>query len=612
MNAIKKLLTFVILLCALSSVAQNGHDRGPVTSSPLGRELIIQDSVQQIQTLLGVGTNVQVTNVTFLTASNLTLPIGASTGAFWNSVDGTGLGAWTKNGSALTNLTAANLIGVASNITITGSYITNTILDMVSFVPTNAYNVVGTITTTISSPVLACTPGMFASIPSLGRGWELTLINSPFNFGQFTIIYILDSSHIVLNRPLGQNFTGVITNYVQPTAAVFYDNTVGRSDWIGWIGNNGSFGITCSPNNDGKYMYIAGATNCMWTDMSPQFDGTRWGVSSGASTLTGNILGVNYNALGDSLYIGGDSILQVRSGFTNRINTYIDFWSPVRMQSDLFANRAITSAGTNSVSMGTTLSYAAFDMKATGSAGTFTGLLSGDLIVLSNASFPVLSVSVDASTAYLSRSSGLSYTNVAWMRLPANYRAYNSSPLPAMEVANNGSVIIHKDTSDGRFILDGGNSTNSAYFGIYDAGAGDVRGAMGTGVHQNIITYSLQAPDNSLQVQSNGLVSVGIGLTNVNGTAIGIASPVVASNTATFALGVSSVFTNTYAMTATGFTNVGPGIVRIFTLTNTTAYWSNITSGVNSKLTTNMPFLTLQTNECVVGTACSASNVVAF
>lgn len=583
MNSLKIFIFIGLAAFALNASAQ--HERVIVETSPLARVLLLQDSVQQIQSLLGVGTNIQITNVTYLTASNLTLPIGASTGAFWNSTDGNGDGAWTKNGAALTNLNAANLVGVASNISITGSYITNTILDMVSFIPTNAYNVVGSITTTAASQVLTCTPGLFASIPSLGRGWEITIINSPFNFSQYTVIYILDSSHLVLNRPLNQNFSGVVTNYIQPPAATFYDDTVGRQDWVGWVGDNGAFGITCQPNNDGKYMYIVNTTNCMWTDATVQFDGPRWGVTAGSSTLSANILGVNYNAIGDSLYIGPDSIIQVRYGFTNRINTYLDFWSPSRFQTNLYANGPVISAGTNIISMGTTLSYAASDTKASGSPGTFTGLLPGDFIVLNNASFPVLSVSVDASTAYLARTSGASYTNVAWSRSPASYRSSNLSPLPAMEVANNGSVIIHNDTSDARFIINGGASSNSAYFGIYNAGANDVRGALGTGIRQNIISFNLFSPDNALQVQSNGMVSVGIALTNVIGTAVNIASPLVASNTATFILGISSQAANAPVfIQPSGITN-NFGVSGTAYVTCTNGNWTNFNFAGTAVLT---------------------------
>lgn len=108
------------MFAAVNIFAQ--HERQIVETSPLARALLTNDTALQWIDALGIGTNINVTNIGDLTVTtNLSLPLGASVGAFWTSTDSSGDGAWTNNGFSLTNLNATNLTGNISTFGVTAN-----------------------------------------------------------------------------------------------------------------------------------------------------------------------------------------------------------------------------------------------------------------------------------------------------------------------------------------------------------------------------------------------------------------------------------------------------------------------------------------------------------
>lgn len=108
-----------------------------------------------------------------------------------------------------------------------------------------------------------------------------------------------------------------------------------------------------------------------------------------------------------------------------------------------------------------------------------------------------------------------------------------------------------------------------------------------------------------------GMASNDVANTAIIGADNGIfLSPGLGTNNTVFSQnGFGSRATNTYTMTATGYTNKSAKDIQVFEFTGTTCRYTNINSGftfsLGSPATTGITFL-LKTNCCVVGTGCAA------
>jgi hypothetical protein len=153
-------------------------------------------------------------------------------------------------------------------------------------------------------------------------------------------------------------------------------------------------------------------------------------------------------------------------------------------------------------------------------------------------------------------------------------------------IANSLSTVTTLQAARGLFGVDGvGNTTAASFTGI------------GSGL------TSLTAANLSGQVPSGSLT---------NYPTLNAASDVF-SGTITASNGFGSKATNAYSVTATGYTNLSAKTVRIFGMASaTSAYFTNLTSHLNFKIGTNVPYLTLNTNEGFVGTSVIASNIIDF
>lgn len=193
---------------------------------------------------------------------------------------------------------------------------------------------------------------------------------------------------------------------------------------------------------------------------------------------------------------------------------------------------------------------------------------------------------------------------------------------------NNGEVFNHCSWL-GAGVFGGTNSfymtnvTGITFDGCFMSGVSAIVIDGGTGVTAgpNYMNHcKTQFPIPSITTNNNGiLINDGYRIVAVGGfKTLTNEEPQLMNGTntftsvANFASGLNSGRTNALSMTATGFTNSNPYIVRLINFTNLTGYFSNRLSGVNSLLPTNVPYLTLQSNECVVGTSCAVSNLLAL
>lgn len=613
----KKLISLSLLLLSLPVMGQT--ERGPVTTSPLGRALILEDSVAKMQQLLGIGTNIyDVTNLTVndLIATNVHFPAGAGTGKIWIS-DSVGTGHWTYDGGTLTNITAPNLIGIVPDVNLSTNvprkndatihYSGTVIFDGTAsgngggLTNLNATNLIGKIPSTAITNVNAL--GL-TNLPTLsltrdfgvtGTGDETAKLQAALNCSRPVLVdssvtvgncfitngsYLIGDGHSVIYQ--GTSFTGDCLAVTSSNVANFHlDRIVVDGLNFGALGFGGVLPWTFITNATGGYVVISGSV-------------ARTGIHIG-STHTNSSL-INCTVRGFTVY-----------GYE------IDGWGNTFPQPTLATTQIIGCSAANCWNGFIFLNsgeYVILNGCYANSCGRGLAIFAGNEIIQGGEySRNGVAAWVDGNVS--NPAHGLMQGCV----FNHNEISVVATGFPNGEMFDH-CLILAQGVFGGLNNIFLTNCAGVTFDSCYISGIGAIYndGGAGNFLGPNRMSECVsQAP---IPVNnSNGGVMLSDGM-----FIIGIGSPTLRTNnftniwtgTATFAQGVNSTLTNTAVMTLTGLTNTNSYGLRIFSFTNLTAWYSNTVSGVNSKLPTNFPYLEIQSGEAIFGTGCVASNVVAF
>lgn len=587
-------LIAVLLFSSFNLLAQ--HQRTIVETSPLARALLTNDTQLQWITALGIGTNINVTNVGNLTATNLTLPVGARAGAFWISYDSSGDGAWTNNGATLTNLLGPNITGLISNV-INGSLITNSAFMGNAAYMTNLYAFPGTFSYTTAHQNYITYSGNLSDFTNLVVG---EYIRNPATLEEFGITGLTNANMTIAIDPGNINTIQSAAPMIASRPWMVLNDDIPRV--VGsFTDGAGFYGAGFSIGNRFQIMFADGDNSVKMFNAPPVGSAPAY-FSIGAGIGIGNGTGNQFQIFDGSLYascsIEPNSELGIR-GLTNALGL-----SSIPVETSLGLYNGFTS-GSPGYFFGTNFFAPTPTISGTVGLNYLAGTLAfnneevGGTIVISNGQFYTIQT-WSPNQVTVAPPLQFNYSSVHFQYLPASTHYFNSGQASGMAVAQNGTLVFDNlnTLSTGIYF---GQGTNSLFVG-WQASDGGRLGIGGiTGTSAGAFNINDLAVVNSLQVLSNSWVSY-TSLTNNFGTNISVYSEmyfaagmnataatngsILVTNQATFNSGVASKSTTaSVVVTTSGITNTLPVNAKLFLTAATVATFTNFNASGSPTLT---------------------------